>query len=301
MNSQTPKKRSFYKYVAPDTARAILKNQTFRYSSPLTFNDPFDVQAGIHLEFDLDALPGKILDRIEEMAAAPEEPSVDTASPWGQIVLAARERYRIDGFPRSRWESVTKKAFASLVDLIRDTQQQYQHHWWKDVLPGLRVFCVSEDKDNLLMWAHYAKDHTGLVFELLSLPEEDNALSVASPVEYVEKPMSFLSEEEWIESILSVREFSLNGFYKRYVLTKSNHWKYEHEWRVWYPLASAPNSLFEDSKIRPSELAAIYLGCKADLTFSSEIIKRIQSSFPDTKIYRMRKSKSNYALEFDEI
>ncbi|GLH68736.1 hypothetical protein GETHPA_02690 [Geothrix rubra] len=301
MNSQSPENRSFFKYVAPDTALAILKNQTFRFSSPLIFNDPFDVQAGIHLEFDLEALPAKILDRIEELAAGIEEPSIDLANPWGQVILAARERYPIDGFPRSRWEVVTKKTFAHLKDLILNSQQKYQDHWWKDVLPGLRMFCVSEDRDNLLMWAHYAKDHTGLVFELLSLPEEDNALSTASPVEYVKRPIPFLSEEEWIESILSLREFSLNNFYKRYVLTKSDHWRYEHEWRVWYPLTPAPGSLYEDWKIRSSELAAIYLGCKADSTFSNEIIKQTRTLFPNTRIYRTRKCKSDYALEYDEI
>jgi len=113
--------------------------------------------------------------------------------------------------------------------------------------------------------------------------------------------MPFLSEEELIESILSLREFSLDNFYKRYVLTKSNHWKYEHEWRVWYPLIPPPNSLYQDSKIRPSELAAIYLGCKADPAFSDEIISRTRVSFPSTRIYRMRKSKTEYTLDYEEI
>jgi len=301
MNSHSAGKRSFFKYVSPKSALAILNSKTFRYSSPLTFNDPFDVQAGIHLEFDLEKLPSKILDRIENLAAADEEPNVDPMNPWGIIVKVARENYRTSGFPRARWKLITTNAFIGLLDVIRDQQEQYQDYWWKTMLPGLRMFCVSEDRDNLLMWAHYAQDHTGLVFELLSLPVEDNALSTAAPVNYVEKPMPFLSEEEWIESILSLQKFNLNGFYKRYVLTKSKHWEYEHEWRVWYPLIPATESLHQDLNIRPSELSAIYLGCRANPIFSKEIIALTNATFPKTRIYRMQKSKTSYALDHEEI
>ena len=301
MNNYLAGKRSFFKYASPETALAILKSKTFRYGSPLTFNDPFDVQAGIHLAFDLEKLPGKILNRIENLAAADEEPNIDPTNPWGIIVKVARENYKTNGFPRDRWKLITTNAFAGLKDVIRNSQKHYQDHWWKTMLPGIRMFCVSEDRENLLMWAHYAQDHTGLAFELLSLPEEDNALSTAAPVNYVKEPMPFLSEEEWIESILSLQEFNLDGFYKRYVLTKSEHWEYEHEWRIWYPLTPAPDSLYQDLKIRPSELSAIYLGCRANPIFSKEIIALTHATFPDTRIYRMQKSKTSYALDHEEI
>ncbi len=34
---------SFYKYVSSNTAKKIRVNQTLRWSSPVEFNDPFDV------------------------------------------------------------------------------------------------------------------------------------------------------------------------------------------------------------------------------------------------------------------
>lgn len=33
-----------YKYVAPSTARTIISTKTLRWSSPMTLNDPFDMQ-----------------------------------------------------------------------------------------------------------------------------------------------------------------------------------------------------------------------------------------------------------------
>ncbi len=94
--------------------------------------------------------------------------------------------------------------------------------------------CVSEERSNLLMWAHYAKDHTGAVFEFLSLPDEGNPLLVAEPVMYVDHPIPFFTESEWLDHIFSVRRLNESELYKRYVYTKSSDWRYEREWRC-YP------------------------------------------------------------------
>ena len=36
-------RQSFFKYTSAETARQVLANRTLRWSSPLLFNDPFDV------------------------------------------------------------------------------------------------------------------------------------------------------------------------------------------------------------------------------------------------------------------
>lgn len=119
MQQIAPGKRAFYKYTSPQTALAILQSGKVRYSSPLTFNDPFDIQSGLHFDFDLETLHEKIIDRIGELAAAPEEPIVDSSNPWGKIVLEARRYYPTHGFPRDRWLSITKEPFSSLLSIIK--------------------------------------------------------------------------------------------------------------------------------------------------------------------------------------
>ena len=96
---------------------------------------------------------------------------------------------------------MTASSFENLVRQFRVTQQEYQDAWWKTLLPGIRVFCVLEERSNLLMWAHYAKDHTGAVFDFLSLPDEGNPLLVAEPVMYVDHPIPFFTESEWLDHI----------------------------------------------------------------------------------------------------
>ena len=88
---------------------------------------------------------------------------------------------------------------------MTELQGQLQAKWWEDFLPRLRVFSVSETNDNLLMWAHYAKDHTGVVFEFRVLAEQDNPLCIAKPILYSTYPLPLFSEAEYIEHIVSER------------------------------------------------------------------------------------------------
>ena len=296
-----PGKRSFFKYASPDTVLAVLKNRTVRYSSPLTFNDPFDIQVGLHFEFDLNALHERILDRLRELAVAPTEPRVDATDPWGQLVLAARQHYPKHGFPHDRWRTMTSEVFGWLTDEIKTTQRQVQERWRNTLLPGSRVFSVSEDRDSLLMWAHYAQDHTGAVFEFLSLPEEDNPLSVARPVMYVNHPPAFFTEAEWLDDILSIQKFNVTDLTRRYVYSKSMHWSYEREWRVWYPRIPAPEMLYEDMPIRQSEFVALYIGCRAKDSFAAEAISLARDAFPNARLFRARRREDDYALEYTEI
>lgn len=300
MTKLSSAERSFFKYASPETALAILKSKAVRYSSPIKFNDPFDLQSGLHFDFNLNTLHSKILNRLKELAVATEEPAVDLQDPWGKLVLIVREKFSTHGFPYDRWEQMTAPQFNKLVQEIRITQQGYKEHW-KALLPNIRVLCVSEERDNLLMWAHYAKDHTGVVFEFQSLPGEDNPLSVAQPVVYVDHPIPFFTESEWIDEILSIRRMNWSELYQRYAYIKSKHWQYENEWRVWYPQTPGSDSGHFDCPIRPSEFVAVYIGCRAEASFASDMIALIHKDFPNTRIYRASKSDAAYTLEYVEI
>ena len=107
MTVTSPGTRSFFKYAAPETALAVLRNKSVRYSSPLKFNDPFDFQSGLHFDFDLDTLRTRIYDKLDGLVAAREAPVVDAQDPWGKIVLFVREKYPTHGFPRERLEQIT--------------------------------------------------------------------------------------------------------------------------------------------------------------------------------------------------
>ena len=298
--SEVPGRRSFFKYAPPETAIQVLKNRTIRYSSPLRFNDPFDVQSGLHFDFDLATFQEKVLDRITEYAIAAKAPEVDAGDPWGKLVLLCRDLYSKHGLPKDRWRKRLSPPFSRLIQEIRDTQAKVQQHW-VGMLPGMRVLCVSEERDNLLMWAHYAKDHTGVVFELLSLPEYDNSLSVARRVEYVDQPPPFFTEEEWLADMLAVKRIDVMQLARRYAYYKSAHWRYEKEWRVWYPEIPAPAIDYADTPLSAIEFPALYIGCKAKEPFVAELFQLARSAFPKLRIYRANSRRDEYSLEYTEV
>jgi hypothetical protein len=276
----------------------MLTHGTARYSTPLAFNDPFDVQAGLHFDFDPLELHDAVVDRIGELAALEQKPFVDTEDPWGQMVLLAHKYFPKNGFSRDRWIGLTKPAFDNLLPIIHDTQVKYQRNWQEEQLPGIRVFCVSEDRDNLLMWAHYAKDHRGAVFELWSLPDEDNSLSAAVPVQYVNSPIPFYSKTDWVDDLVSVRRLDIRSLYQEYACTKSSHWSYEKEWRVWYPLSKTDT--YDYLPIRRSELKAVYMGCQSELALQETVSHLLRVKYPEARLFLARKSDSRYTLEYAE-
>ena len=53
-----------FKYVTADAAKLILENAKLRWSSPSAFNDPFDVQFDLHVEFDETTIIDMIVDEL---------------------------------------------------------------------------------------------------------------------------------------------------------------------------------------------------------------------------------------------
>ena len=90
----------FFKYTSALTAVKVLESSTVRYSSPLLFNDPFDVQSGLHFDFDIESLPDKILARIEELMALDKKPNVSEDGPLGKAIILMWEKKATHGFPR---------------------------------------------------------------------------------------------------------------------------------------------------------------------------------------------------------
>lgn len=166
-----------------------------------------------------------------------------------------------------------------------------------------RVFCVTEDNDNLLMWAHYAKDHTGAVFQLATLAEDDNILSAARKVKYEKKPIAFFSIGELVKWTLFnvVPDFS-RIMYTSHAHQKSEHWSYEKEWRV-VDMCSYDNKneFYVDHKFVPKQLQNIFFGYKTDPTDIEHLSRRARTINPTIGIYQAKKKSLEYALEFKEI
>jgi hypothetical protein len=54
----------FYKYMAAETGKKVLEKSSLRWASPTLFNDPFDVQFDLRVEYDRERVIDQALQNI---------------------------------------------------------------------------------------------------------------------------------------------------------------------------------------------------------------------------------------------
>ena len=60
-------RKCFYKYMTAKTAKAVLGNGTLRWALPKLFNDPFDVQFDLQVNYDRDRVVEHALNNIVDL------------------------------------------------------------------------------------------------------------------------------------------------------------------------------------------------------------------------------------------
>ncbi len=186
-----------------------------------------------------------------------------------------------------------------------------------------KVFCLAEDKDNLLMWSHYASSHTGFVIEYSPFSDSDIDLLIknhlfpnapkeklaiiqnAKPVQYktveeLNAYMSFFptSDDELVAQYQSFRE---NGDEEEYLerfnqglYLKHEAWSYEKEHRLIHE--------GNHRHCQPGQITSVYFGAKMSSQDKRTIAVLMAERFKGKcKIYQAFFSKERYEINFREF
>lgn len=170
--------------------RAIVVSGTLWAGSPLGFNDPFDCYPFI----DFEGTPTEKLAWTEKVA-----PNFGVTINDAVAILDAA--------------LANPLALAEMSD-------------WRRNLEVIGVLSLTEQADDMLMWAHYASSHQGycLEFDATILP-----LSLAYRVQYAtERPAFRLFDPDRVDII------------QRTLLHKADFWQHEREWRIVRPNKLGP-------------------------------------------------------------
>lgn len=294
-------REAFYKYTDINTAVSILKSRSFRYSSPLLFNDPFDIQNELVASFDLESLPIKTFQVMEHYILS-EDKLPNNKTPFAEGILFFREKVKKYGYKKDEIKKMSLRVLDSVKEDVQNLIVQINRTWQVSMKES-RVFCVTESFDNLLMWAHYADSHNGLVFEIKTLPEKDTPLIAAKKVVYEEKPILFFSIDEVINHVLF--DVNLNHkevSYVNYAHRKSKIWNYEKEWRVVDPLNyKNKTEKYVDHQFISEQIQGIYFGCKTCSKDIDEIRSLSIEINPNVKFYKAKKRITEYELDFENL
>ncbi|MEC8905190.1 MAG: DUF2971 domain-containing protein [Pseudomonadota bacterium] len=145
------------------------------------------------------------------------------------------------------------------------------------------ILSLCETKNNQLLWAHYASNHTGICigFEV----SNENSLGDSKHTHKVNYTESYPSISQ--KSLGSPRQ--RKEAQHRVLHTKSKLWSYEQEWRCIY-------SEGDKEYIVPGRICEINFGCRTTNSDKS-LIKRILAG-SNLKFYQAEMKQNDFGLKF---
>lgn len=181
--------------------------------------------------------------------------------------------------------------------------------------------CFSENKDNTLMWSHYADSHKGICIEYDFKLLKSDPLGICEhlfPICYEDS--RFINRN--INSLIESHEILNESICKNYIydgdeelddiiplfLTKSTEWKYEEEWRIIYSkkqMYDMDDETLYSGNLQFPCIHAIYLGYRIEPNIKDhliEIVDRLsKSEGREIHIYQAKLENDGYKILFDEI
>ena len=247
--------------------------------NPTALNDPYEFSYNVNID---EVLRQNYNDKfnifLKELSCDEELVKIfDNIKSYNQKIEKLLELKKITNEQLDNFEN---RYIGVINDSIKNT----------DTTSLFKVSSFCENNDSLLMWSHYANQHTGLCIEydLQKLSIEDPLAKSLYPVIYT-------------KDMFDITEYYLDKVENRNInylipgmLTKSTEWEYEKEWRI-----VVCNDAEKGCDFHMPKPKAIYLGTK----FPVDNLKVIYGFCCDNNIdlYRIEMHKSKYQLEKTKI
>ena len=271
--------RRIFRYYKAEHGLKVLNDLEIRASIPTELNDPFELSPNID--------PTQFNRRRLEAILRQDF----------YIERAYRREGRQRGFGSKKrfkhWylKDVARRAAEALpkipenVEAIRaDFALRFGRYW--------RLICASLVYDSVLMWSHYAANHTGLVlaFDTAEMPFSQIQKDCWLTVKYTnEKP-------DYVYSIKE-REFRRKMF--AVAGTKAKSWSYEEEIRIVLPSSIREGRFLP---LTPKGIAAVYCGCR--IAGGDQAAVQVALKHPGLEhieLWEASLNKSEYALRFIQV
>jgi len=251
---------ALYKYGKFDeyTEKLFTHNEIY-FSSPDEFNDPFDSKPCYIYEGNEQQIDNYLFElyRKEYPGQSKEE------------ILAYVKREIIT---KEKGRIILKKT----LEISRERMRK-----------KLGVCCFSEKRDNILMWAHYAKQHTGFCLEFDTDTDFFRPITRAIKVEY-----------DTILPELNLKQ--LPNYQNRELvmkfLTKADDWEYEQEWRIVETKKDPGIQNFPEDA-----LSGVILGCRITQENKEDLFRWCRKRKHLPTLYEAREKQKEFGLDIVKI
>ena len=177
-------------------------------------------------------------------------------------------------------KSPSEKFKTYLIEALDDTLKKSK----EKMIQERGISCYSEKNDDILMWSHYSDSHKGFCLEF---DTSHDPFNMAIKVEYS-------SDFPKINPELFVIYDESKEIMKMFTI-KFSCWEHEKEWRIFHNVAETLYGY------PPEALTGIYFGAEMPKTHIEIIALVILGQNPNVKFYRAKKSRSKFAVSFEEF
>lgn len=283
---------AFYKLCSREVADIVLRNRTLRWSTPGTFNDPFDCQFNLYFASVDDAMRDEVIqkqfDTIFNGGPASE------GSPLGRQLLRARGRY-----PKMTLEQFAEDAGPSVEETLANATSMQDEflQMMKNYAATQKILCLTDRFDSVLMWSHYAEQHRGLALRFDTPDGVDSPWRLATRIQYQKDLPLALSRDELSDFAAGRLSLDPEALARTMLLTKAAGWSYESEWRIVSGDGRARNAAFEDVKFHPKELTGIILGARMPSQSKEHLSALARAVNPNIEVFTAELATRSFLIE----
>lgn len=247
---------TIHKYFDLETGLKTIENQNIAFSRPDRFNDPFDCSVELL--------------KIESASTRAHMADVIVRNLKSNYLERDRLKRQLDRASDQQIEELAKSGLRS----------EYNHR-------GVTSFSTSFDE--ILMWAHYCKNHNGICIGY-------NTQRIYSFLHSRINEIGYLP----IDYVPSLNKKSLYPVSDQPILymlkTKSNIWKYEKEVRI-----TGTNFIFNEHllnfiKLEPDILSHLYIGINVDPDSIDKLLELARTCNPNIIVSQMKADYTSFNL-----
>lgn len=262
----------FYKHITVDANNyvfGIFDNNELKYNYAVNFNDPYDTASRFNL--NLDNIPKNHIESTLGEKISDEE-----------------------------WPAI-KEAFTLHLGEVKKTIKPQFDKIISDAQKKTPITCFNAHPLSILMWSHYAQNHSGFMLEF-KIPKDYSSKLMLLPIEYSNELPEIDLDFEKIQRISESDDINFD-FVKKLLLHKAKCWSYEKEYR-----AFGENDLSKNNplliKFDPHLLSSVVIGTKFKETGKFDLLTQKLSDFNNRNnlnvgLYETRLYEDRYELTVD--
>ncbi|MNG55956.1 hypothetical protein D3C79_140280 [compost metagenome] len=274
-----------YKYFPPERID-VLVNNLICFSNPRNFNDPFE----FYSLFDFKNLEKYLVNLIIN-GKIPGVLSQEQVNAYRLL----RDCEQRDFY--SRIEFIAKQLISGGGCFVNNALSQSFQMLNERIIESVRVLCLTEKPDNILMWGHYAASHTGFALEL------DTGHKFFNQRRSEKDEHGYLRKVIYQENIEVIDPTEIKGFDVKHFIVKSKDWQYEQEWRMLLPEGLAAkkvensNIVYDLFDIPAEAIKSLIIGCRASGEFENALKNLISlDKYKHVTLYKCHRSNERYEL-----